>query len=470
MKKFFTWSIIVLLGAGMSCTVQKQINASETAVTAANIKETSLLEQQVDSIMQPLLYPGGTTAGIAVGIVQDGAPLLLKAYGKADLELDVPLSIDASFEIGSITKQFTAVAILQLAEKGLIHLNAPVSKYITFNTKYPVTINHLLHHTSGIKDPPKSVIQSLERHKYKRDTLLRLIEKEGFDFEPGTAMLYSNKGYFILGLLIEKVSGLSYEQYLQKNIFEPAGMKNSYYTDYETIRKDRAHGYNYLPHYNKNVILAEQTFHYWVYAAGSLSSTVNDLLKWLNVLHNSEKILNKKSYEQLITAGQLNNGMASRYAKGTMVLNTLGYTMMGHGGNISGFISNAVYFPDKKLSIVYLRNTLHQENPNNLVYAIAEKILPPLHASEKKFEGDLFAFKGIYQMPKYVGDVTIAVESSDSALIMKRSWMPTADTLTYMGNQKWSLGDDHYSFVMEKGKAKEMIWDSGPLAVRLNKQ
>ncbi|RDC58742.1 serine hydrolase domain-containing protein [Adhaeribacter pallidiroseus] len=197
------------------------------------------LERYVDSLAQALV-DNSQIAGIAIGVMRHDSVLLLKSYGYADLEFAVPMPVNASFEIGSITKQFTAVAIMQLVEKGLLSLDDDISKYLQISfPKEAITVRQLLHHTSGIKEVRLGDI--LYSH-YSRDTVLSLIEKARFDFKPGTEMMYNNKGYFLLGLIIEKLTGQTYEEYLTKNLFLKAGMQNSYLSDQEKVIKLRTHG------------------------------------------------------------------------------------------------------------------------------------------------------------------------------------------------------------------------------------
>ncbi|MEO8416823.1 MAG: serine hydrolase domain-containing protein [Ginsengibacter sp.] len=438
---FFIASFMAIL---FSCQAQSNLSKGKT-------QEKKRLETIVDSLVSPLIR-NSKIAGMAVGVMRNDSILLLKSYGYADLEFNVRLPITASLEIGSMTKQFTAVAIMQLEEKGLLKLDDNISNYLTINLKNEnVTIRQLLSHTSGISEPR---LGDIIYHTYPRDTLLRLLEKGSFDFQPGTAMMYNNTGYKLLGLIIEKVTGQTYEEYLIKNIFLKAGMTNTYISNLETIRKNRAHGYNNV---NKDGKLtrAEQPYFYWTFSAGALSSTIEDLLKWNQVLHRSELLLKKETYKELINPGFLNDGTQLRYAKGLQVLKYKDYNVIGHGGSGSGILCDSRYFPEQNLTIITLQNTYRQASESEITYSIANNLLPLKKISEKKYEGDLSIYKGIYK-----GLLDITVDVVDSKLIIKRSWQTTGDTLAYIGNQKWSLGDDQYSFKTENGKIKEMHWDA----------
>ncbi len=435
--------IPALTAIAFSCQAQSDL-------TKGKMQEKKVLETMVDSLVNPLIN-NSKIAGMAVGIMRNDSVLLLKSYGYADLEFNVLLPVTASFEIGSMTKQFTAVAIMQLVEKGLLKLDDNLNKYLTLNFKNEnVTIRQLLSHTSGISEPR---LGDIIYHIYPRDTLLRLIEKGKFDFKPGAAMMYNNTGYIMLGLIIEKVAGQTYEEYLNKNIFSKAGMTNTYMSDLETIKKNRAHGYNNVSKDGK-LTRAEQPYFYWTFSAGELSSTVEDLLRWNRVLHRSELLLKKETYKEFVAVGALNNGTQLRYAKGLQTLKYKGYNVIGHGGSGSGILCDSRYFPEQNLTIITLQNTYRQASESEITYSIADNLLPLKKEPAEKYKGDLSIYKGIYK-----GILDITVDVVESKLIIKRSWQTTGDTLTYIGNQKWSLGNDQYSFKIENAKVKEMHWD-----------
>ena len=210
-------------------------------------------------------------AGVSVAVVQGADTLLMAGYGSADLEWGVPTPPDggASYEIGSVTKQFTAAAILLLAERGDLDLDADASTYVPeFDFKgRSVPLRRLLDHTSGIKGYTEMpVFGELAMMDLPRDTLVTLVESEPFEFEPGTAAIYNNSAYFLLGLVIEAVSGQSYEDFVAENLFGPLGMEDSYYCSESAIRQDRAHGYDGTP---DGLIRKRYLDHTWPYAAGS---------------------------------------------------------------------------------------------------------------------------------------------------------------------------------------------------------
>lgn len=400
------------------------------------------LEQKIDSLVKPYI-DSTKVAGMAIGVFKDHKPVLLKGYGFADLEFDVKLPANASFEIGSVTKQFTGAAILQLADEGKLSLEDDFTKYVKFNTHgKKVTIRQLLSHTSGIKGYTElPVFESLSIHKYKRDTLLRIVEKEPFDFEPGEALIYNNTAFFILGLVIEKVSGDSYEDYLKKNLFAKAGMTNTYYCSESKITKNRAHGYDGS---EKGLVRASYLDHTWPYAAGSLCSTVEDLEKWNDALHHG-KILSEKAYADFITPVALNDGTLTHYAKGITITDWKGKQLIEHGGGINGFLSQNSYFPKENVSIVVLINSTSQ-GPREISNQIADFLFGKnLEDNAPAFSGDRKKFAGTYKGRGRGSDEVYKVADNDTTLTIERDNRP-ARKLKYVKDNEWSDGNSTYLF------------------------
>lgn len=322
-------------------------------VRQENIPAPSSLTAFADSLFQTSV-DSSDIAGASVVVFQNGERLLDKAYGYASLELSSPIPENASFEIGSVTKQFTAAAILKLVAEKKLALEDDFTQYLPFDTKArKITINQLLNHTSGIAsytEIPEFWELSLEHHE--RDSLVRLVEQKPFLFEPGEALIYNNSAYFFLGL-IEKVSGKSFEEYLKQEIFDPLEMRSTYYCTNTKVIPNKVYGYNYSP---EGLQQKPYLDHTWPYAAGSLCSTTHDLLIWMKALHEG-KILNKDLYTSLTTPDTLNDGTAIRYAKGLVNYSNFGHQEIGHGGGIHGFLSETRYFPQEDLYIICLVNT-----------------------------------------------------------------------------------------------------------------
>jgi CubicO group peptidase (beta-lactamase class C family) len=266
----------------------------------------------------------------------------------ADIELDVPNTPKTKFRLGSITKQFTSMLILQLQDKGLLNVNDRLTKYIP---DYPdgdkITIHHLLTHTSGVPsftgfpDYTKVMVQPL-----KPEEIIALFKNKPVEFDPGTKYRYSNSGYILLGYILEKVSDKPYDLLLQENIFKPLGMTDSGYDWNQVIVKNRASGYSMDKGELANASYIDMHI---PYAAGALYSTVEDLYTWDRALY-TDKLLSSESMDKMFTPF-LNN-----YAYGWNVSELFGRKLISHGGGINGFVTYIARFPDDDACIIVLSN------------------------------------------------------------------------------------------------------------------
>jgi CubicO group peptidase (beta-lactamase class C family) len=419
-------------------------------------KPVSNLESQVDSLIKTYI-DSSKIAGIAIGVFKGDERILLKSYGFADLEFEVKLPVNASFEIGSITKQFTAAAILQLAENRRINLEDEITKYINFNTQGKrVTIRHLLSHTSGIKgftELPE--FGTLSMQKYSRDTLLRIVETKSYDFDPGEELIYNNTGFFILGLIIEKISGKTYEEYVKENLFEKAGMTNSYYGSESKVIKNRAHGYDTG---EKGLIHAAYLNHTWPYAAGSLCSTVEDLVKWNNALHHG-KILSDSMYHEFVTPIRLNDGTNTHYAKGITVRDQNGRRMLEHAGGINGFLSENRYFPNDNISIIVLINSTGSVSPVKVAAFITETIFGKPSNEFHVYSGNLSKLTGIYKGHGIGKDMIVNVTKNDSVILIGID-NSKPKYLKYINENLWvDESSSSYKFLGSEGSINKLQID-----------
>ena len=293
--------------------------------------------------------------GVTALVSRKGEIIYKKAIGMSNLELDVPMKIDNVFRIGSITKQFTAIAILQLMEQGKLGLQDEITKFIP---DYPtqgdkITIEHLLTHTSGIKSytgMPDYVDRMML--DLKPTELIDYFKNEPMDFPPGTRFTYNNSGYFLLGYIIEQITGKTYAEYLEENIFKPLGMTNSYYGSNQRIIKNRASAYSMGEEGFENSFPVSMT---QPYAAGSIQSTVEDLFKW-NQAVQSYKLVKKESLDKAFSKYKLLDGTFSDYGYGW----DLGYVQesptVEHGGGIPGFSTMAIYIPREDVYVALFAN------------------------------------------------------------------------------------------------------------------
>ena len=290
--------------------------------------------------------------GCAVMVRHDGKVVLCQGYGVANLEHGAGVTPQTVFQSGSIGKQFTAMAIMMLIEEQKLALEDSISKYLEVPENWSaIRVRHLLTHTSGLGDYPESF--SLQRD-YTEDELLKMIMAQPIAFAPGEKWSYSNLGYVTLGILIHKVSGEFWGDFLQQRVFAPLGMKHTRVISEADIIPNRAAGYML-----KNGALKNQQ---WVSPAvnntadGSLYFTVEDVAKWDEALER-RKLISRASYEQMWTRVKLNNGTTASYGFGWRIAKTdSGHDVSEHGGAWQGFASYIVRFPEDRLTVAVLCN------------------------------------------------------------------------------------------------------------------
>ena len=294
--------------------------------------------------------------GLALVIIQDGKAVKTAAYGLANLELNVPVKPETVFEIGSVTKQFTAAGILLLAQDGKLSVDDKLTARLANvpDAWTNVTIRHLLTHTSGIKSYTGLDGFQLTKH-LTQSQFIRAIGREPMEFAPGESWKYCNTGFSLLGYIIENVSGKNYWDFMSERIFQPLGMNATTNRLPGLIIPNRASGYEQTNqvHINRDYDLTE------VFSAGAIASTVGDLAKW-NAALDGETILNAASKEQMWTPAKLNDGKPTKYGLGWFVDTVEGHKNIGHGGSTSGFSATIQRFPDDKLAVIILTNTDEQ--------------------------------------------------------------------------------------------------------------
>lgn len=353
--------------------------------------KTNPLTRSFDSLLNKEFKTG--EPGAAAIVVKKGEVLYKKGFGMADMELNVPVQPDMVFRIGSITKQFTAVCILKLASEGKLSLQDDIKKYIPdYGIQEPITVEHLLTHTSGIKSYTN--VDTFWKHVRTDMTpreIIRLTEKDTLEFKPGTKYNYNNTGYVMLGYIIEKISGKTYENYLHQNIFTPLDMKNSYFGSESRIIKSRAKGYtkNEKEFFNSDYISMTLP-----HAAGSIISTVEDLWKWNKALY-SYKVISKEWVDKLTTPYKLTNGKSTNYGYGLSISSIQGSPAYDHGGGIPGFLTYGIYMPKEEVFVALFSNC-ECKTPDGLATNMAAitigkpynfKALPLKEADAKQYEG-----------------------------------------------------------------------------------
>lgn len=300
-----------------------------------------------------LSEPGA--AGLSVAVARGDRVILSKGYGKADLENGVPATEASVFRIASVTKQFTAAAVMRLAEQGKLALDDDFTKYIDYPTQgRTVTIRELLNHTSGIKDytdiPGFFETVALD---LPPERVLDPVRNLPFEFEPGTRWAYSNTNYHLLGMIIEKVSGVPYAKYMQDEFFTPLGLVHTRYDIASEVIPGRARGYGVIDGAPANASYLSMTI---PYSAGGLLSSAGDLVRWQLALIGG-KVVSPDSYAQMTTPGRLASGSATRYGFGLFMSEVDGHPNFMHEGGIPGFNSILVYFKNEKLTIAVISNS-----------------------------------------------------------------------------------------------------------------
>jgi len=297
-----------------------------------------------------------TAVGLSVGVALRGA-VVAKGYGLADAEFDVPANADTAFRIGSITKQFTAALVLRLIEQGKVSLDDPLAKHVPdFPTAgKTVTVRQLLDHTSGIKSYTSlgAAWEKTQPLELTHDELLGLVAGKPFDFEPGTDWRYNNTGYYLLGVLLEKVTGKPYAQLIQDEIAGPLGLGRTRYDSNSDLIKNRAQGYEHRDGKLGNdapLGLSQPG------AAGALLSTGGDLVRWSTALCDG-KVISNDSYARMTQTTVLPNGRDTRYAFGLGRDQFAGKARIHHGGGINGFNSFLFWLPEAGLHVAVISNS-----------------------------------------------------------------------------------------------------------------
>jgi CubicO group peptidase (beta-lactamase class C family) len=356
---------------------------------------------KVDALLAP--WSKGDTPGVAVLVIKDGKVLLKKGYGLASLETKKPIGPDTAFLLGSITKPFTAMAIMILAERKKLHYDDPLSKFFPEFPPYAekVTIRHLLNHTAGFpeyddlfvksgkmdSDWPRSAKSKPSRFEpTSKDALQILSQEKELQFTPGDQYKYSNSGYMILAQIVEKVSGKSFAQFLQQEIFQPLSMKRSrLYDETRPAIKNRATSYKLAEGVYQEIDYAPQNA---VYGEDNIYTTVEDMYYWDQALSRN-KLVSAATLKEAFTPGQLNNGETTNYGFGWFVRKTPGQDRLWHLGGWLGFRTAILRLPDLRFTVVVLSN-LAQCRPGEIaggisrIYLDDKKKLEPAGKSNPK--------------------------------------------------------------------------------------
>jgi len=344
----------------------------------------------------------GTTSGVSVLVSKNGEIIYEKSFGYADVGNKVPVNSNTKFRIGSITKQFIASAILKLQEEGKINIQDKLSKFIPdFPRGDEVTIHHLLTHTSGIHsytDRPN--FMKYVTMPITPQLLVDTIKGRPYDFNPGEKYLYNNSGFYLLGYIIEKISGKSLTEYLKDTFFKPLGMNNSGVYKTTELLDNEAYGYSYQ---NDTIVKAVNWDMSWAGGAGSIYSTVKDLYTWNEAVFNG-KVLKEESLKAAFSSAVLNNNSKTDYGYGWALQDIRGVKFISHGGGLNGFLSYLERQPESKVTVVVLCNSTPPPNgidPGANASTIAEYLLWEDMAKQASIDSDVVVDEAI--LKNYIG-------------------------------------------------------------------
>ena len=403
--------------------------AQDASAPAAGVQD---LAGRIDGVIAPHFKadaPGGT-----VIVVKDGKTVLRKAYGMADVGKGARMTPDMALRLGSITKQFTAAGILMLAEEGKLSVDDDITKYLP---DYPtqgkkITIEHLLTHTSGIVSYTS---QPGFRARMTQDLsvaqMIDSFKNEPLEFEPGSRYRYNNSGYFLLGAIIEKISGQPYAKFVEQRIFVPLGMTHTAYEGFERSKGPAAAGHTAAEHGYAPPIRVSMS---QPYAAGALVSTVDDLARW-DAAIGSGKLLKPASWNKAFTSYRLSDDKETNYGYGWEVTQLQGVPAIGHGGGIPGFSTYAMRVPEQKLYVAVLTNSdSGPVNPGMVARKAAGVAIGKPYRDFKEVALEpaaLDAFNGSYEVEKGVQRV---FRRDGDKLVMQRTGRPPVTVKAFSPN------------------------------------
>jgi CubicO group peptidase (beta-lactamase class C family) len=359
--------------------------------TAMQAQDSATFDQLLQEAVQT------DEPGAAVLVAQGDRVMYRAARGMSDLELGVVMAPEHVFRIGSITKQFTAVAILQLMEQGKLKLDDDITVHIP---EYPtngkrITVEMLLNHTSGIRSytDMKEFDPLTQRRDVRPEEIMAFFMNEPPEFEPGTQWRYNNSGYVLLGIIIERITGRSYAEYVEEEFFAKLGMKRSSYGRDDVLIPGRAKGYGRGGDGFWNAGTISLT---WPYAAGSLMSTVDDLHTWNRAVFGG-KLLKAETLKRAHTEKVIPGFGPTRYGHGWMLGNVQGVASIEHGGGINGFVTHGLYLPAEDLYVAVLTNREADLAPNLAAKLAATAIGKPYTVTPIEVDaGVLAAYQGVY--------------------------------------------------------------------------
>ena len=336
--------------------------------------------------------------GCVVLVVKRDKIIYKKAFGSANTELNTPMQPNMLFRTGSMGKQYTAIAVLQFVEQGKIGLQDSIQKYIKdFPSKgYTITIENLLTNTSGIKDYLSEISNpSKQKETYTPKDGVDYIKDEPLNFKPGSNYRYSNSNFYLLGYIIEMVTGKTFENYLKENVLDKADLKKTFYIHPEKTIPDMPQGYSKFDGKIEKATLQEVTI---MYSAGALISNADDIYKWHQALYN-QQLVKKETMEKATTPFKFPDGTLSEYGYGWFIKNIDGSKTIEHSGSTDGFQSDEIYLPNENVLVVTLFNCYEADMDWQLLTNDIARLAigKPLNSELELNEDILKQYAGIYE-------------------------------------------------------------------------
>jgi D-alanyl-D-alanine carboxypeptidase len=429
----------------------------------------AVLTARIDSLV--LGYKDRThTPAVSVAVLRGADTLVMKGYGMASLTPLAQATPSTVYRIGSITKQFTSAGIMRLIERGKLTLDDPMSKFLPDVPLHGhvVTIRQLLNHTSGIHSytSVREWQGSWEDDLTPRQ-IVAFVDKDTFDFAPGTQWLYNNTGYVLLGMVIEKITGDTYAAFLQREFVAPLGLKQTSYCPSRPTDPSFAAGYSSRTGNPRPAAFLSMTH---PFAAGALCSTVRDLVVWQRALAGG-RVVNAKSYALMTTADTLNNGKRLSYGFG-LVPGQLGtHRSIGHGGGINGFTTASIFFPDDSVNVVVFTNS--DGGPDPLALNISRAVFGmPLVAAPTPLvavapaDADRDRLPGVYDLALPNGEKLVVHIMIENGQLMSEAEGPGQGKfpIVHVGNLQFGATFDpslRLTFLSENGKVTKLRVEQG---------
>ena len=427
----------------------------------------------IDRVFAAFDKPG--SPGCALAVVRDGAIVYERGYGQAELEWGIPIAPNTVFNIGSVSKQFVAAAIVLLAEQGKLSLDDNIRKHIPELPQYqaPITIRHLLHHTSGVRDMLELMIlagKDINTH-YRTDEYIGLLARQKeLNFTPGSQHLYSNSGYLLLGVIVQRASGMSLRQFAHQNIFRPLGMNDTHFHDDNRMVIERR-AQAYAP--SAQGFVLDYSTNFDRVGPGGVNTTVRDMALWDRAL-STGGLGGPKFRATMLTRGVLTSGDTIPYALALSHGDQGGLPTIGHGGSSLGFRAQYVRFPEQRFAAIVLCNT--PTNPARFASQVAELYLgdsmkpqpvaaaptqpaaAPSASDPTANKADLAQYAGVYWSDELAVSYRVAVKNG--ALVLHRFDYQEIP-LSAIGADRFRAPFGMLEFKRENGRAVEFRLQGG---------